>query len=70
MSPEELEAALQNAKHEMFNMRFQRRIGQLPDPNRISAVKHEIARLLTVRRERELWAEYEASVSGANEDTE
>lgn len=60
MTAEELDAALENARQEMFNLRIQHVTGRLPDTSRIRTVRQEIARLLTVRGERQLWAAYEA----------
>ena len=51
-----LTARLREAKEELFNLRFQIVTGQLDDPRRIKAVKREIARILTVQREREMAA--------------
>ena len=60
MSDEDLTEALTEARKEMFNLRFQKTLGQISDTNRPRALRRQIARLLTIRRERELWAEYEA----------
>ncbi len=57
MTPAELLGALDDAKEELFNLRFQWESGQLEDYTRIRILKKEIARLLTVLRERELAAE-------------
>jgi large subunit ribosomal protein L29 len=54
MSDTDLAAALENAHQEMFNLRFQLAAGQLSDTSRLSTVRRDVARLLTVRREREL----------------
>ncbi|HEX7586710.1 MAG TPA: 50S ribosomal protein L29 [Anaerolineae bacterium] len=37
---------------ELFNLRFQRAAGQQPNFNRVSQVKHDIARVKTIQRER------------------
>ena len=50
---DELRQALAEGKEELFNLRFQVVTGQLDDPRRIKTVKREIARILTVMRERE-----------------
>ena len=68
MSDVEMKEALDSVHKEMFNLRFQRSVGQLSDPNRLRFLRQDHARLLTIRRERELWAEYEAS--GAAPETE
>ena len=41
-----------NAKGELFNLRFQNAINQLDNPHRINDVKHDIARVMTVLREK------------------
>ncbi|MCD8391241.1 MAG: 50S ribosomal protein L29 [Firmicutes bacterium] len=53
-STAELEEALAENKHELFNLRFQNAINQLDNPHRITEVKKTIARILTIIREREL----------------
>ncbi|GAB3885288.1 50S ribosomal protein L29 [Microbispora bryophytorum] len=45
---------LKEAKEELFNLRFQSATGQLESYGRLRAVRHEIARIYTVMREREL----------------
>jgi large subunit ribosomal protein L29 len=54
MSDEELREALVEAKGERFNLRFQVATNQLDNIARMREVKKEIARILTVLREREL----------------
>ncbi len=56
MSPEELDRRLGGLKEELFNLRFQLATNQLENPHRITDVKHDIARVKTVIRERELGA--------------
>lgn len=51
---ERLLEELKKAKEELFNLRFQSATGQLESHGRIRAVKRDIARIHTVRREREL----------------
>ncbi len=52
MSREELEAKLADLKKELFNLRFQLAIHQLDNPHKITDVKHDIARVMTVIREK------------------
>ena len=52
MSSEQLEAKLKELKDELFNLRFQLAINQLENTNRISEVKHDIARVMTVMNEK------------------
>jgi large subunit ribosomal protein L29 len=51
---DELETRLREAKEELFNLRFQMATGQLDNNRRLRAVRHEIARIYTILREREL----------------
>jgi large subunit ribosomal protein L29 len=53
MSREELVEALAEAKEEQFNLRFQLATNQLDNHARIKDVRRDIARILTVLRERE-----------------
>ena len=51
---EEIEGFLKKSKEELFNLRFQSATGQLENTARLKAVKHDIARMYTILREREL----------------
>ncbi|MGN0517255.1 MAG: 50S ribosomal protein L29 [Acutalibacteraceae bacterium] len=51
LSALELEDKLKDLKEELFNLRFQLAMNQLDNPMRISAVKKDIARILTVLSE-------------------
>ncbi len=53
-SEQELDDKLAEAKIELFNLRFQAATGQLESHGRLRAVRKEIARIYTVKREREL----------------
>lgn len=54
LTDEELDRKLAELKEELFNLRFQLATGQLDNPMRVKAVRKDIARVHTVRREREL----------------
>ncbi len=54
LTDEELTERLREMKAEKFNLRFQLATNQLDNTARIREVKKEIARILTVMREREL----------------
>ena len=54
LSAEDLNKKLLELKDELFKLRFQQAINQLDNPTRISAVKKDIARVLTLQREAEL----------------
>jgi large subunit ribosomal protein L29 len=53
MTDVELERALAERRQELFNLRFQSATGALENPARLKLAKREIARILTVRNERE-----------------
>jgi len=53
---DELRQKFDESKEELFNLRFQVVTGQLDNPRRIKEVKREIARVLTVMRERDIAA--------------
>ena len=57
MTSENLRTRLQETRRELFNLRQQWFAGSLQDHNRLRAVRKDIARILTVLRERELTAE-------------
>ena len=57
MSMQELQGQLDEFKEEYFNLRFQRTSGQLEDVNRLRITRRNIARLMTIVREKELEAE-------------
>ena len=52
MTPEQLNAKLGELKTELFNLRFQLEVQQLENPHKIKDVKHDIARVMTVLREK------------------
>ena len=52
LTAEQLEAKLKELKEELFNLRFQLAINQLENPHRITAVKRDIARIMTVLNEK------------------
>ena len=54
METAEIESKLDDSREEQFKLRFQFRTGQLTDYSRLSVTRRNIARMLTVLREREL----------------
>ena len=60
MSSAELETKLMDLKKDLFNLRLQHATNQLDNPQRIAAVKKDIARVLTEQRAREIAAEKSA----------
>jgi large subunit ribosomal protein L29 len=67
---EELDTKLAEAKAELFNLRFQAATGQLESHGRLRAVRKEIARIYTVKRERELGIVTVAEETAEQEDTD
>ena len=61
---------LESDKEELFNLRFQLATGQLDNPMRIKQVRHEVARILTIVREREIDAELEDEQISVSADAE
>ena len=57
MSNEELTAKIAELKEELFNLRFRLATGQLENVMQLSAVRKDIARALTVQRQKQLKAD-------------
>jgi large subunit ribosomal protein L29 len=53
LTSDELEHRLAEARRELFDVRFQAATGALENTARLQLAKREIARILTVRHERE-----------------
>ena len=53
LTDDELEHRLGEMRRELFNLRFQAATGALESTARLKLTKREIARILTVRHERE-----------------
>jgi large subunit ribosomal protein L29 len=64
LEDDELITKLKESKEELFNLRFQSATGQLDNNKRLQTVRHDIARIYTVMRERELGLTA-APISGA-----
>ena len=53
MTDDELEEKMVATRKELFNLRFQSATGALENSARLQSAKREIARILTVKTERE-----------------
>jgi len=53
MTDEELEEKMGETRKELYNLRFQSATGALENSARLRSAKREIARILTVKTERE-----------------
>jgi large subunit ribosomal protein L29 len=62
LDAEELDARLLEVKAELFNLRFQHVTGQLDNYARLGQLRHDLARILTVMRAREIQAAEEEQV--------
>jgi len=56
LSNDELHGRLSDAREELMNLRFQQATGELTDFTRLRYTRRQIARLLTILRQRELRA--------------
>lgn len=53
LTTEEINTKLFESKQELFNLRFQQATGNLEKPSRLRELRHTVARLKTVLKERE-----------------
>lgn len=56
LSDDEIKTKLEETSEEFFNLRFQFAIGQIKDPNRLTSLKRDMARMKTILTERKLAA--------------
>jgi large subunit ribosomal protein L29 len=56
LTDDQLVERAESAKEELFNLRFQLATGQLDNSSTIKKVRHEIARIATVIRQRDIEA--------------
>jgi large subunit ribosomal protein L29 len=68
LTEDQLLERAESAKEELFNLRFQLATGQLDNPSMIKKVRHEIARIATVMREREIETELDAALAAAEDE--
>lgn len=52
LTDDEIATKLEEAYEELFNLRFQFAIGQIKDPNQMTRLKRDIARMKTILNER------------------
>ena len=67
LTDEQLLERADSAKEELFNLRFQLATGQLDDSSSIKKIRHEIARIATVMRQRDIEATRSALTDAATE---
>lgn len=56
LTNEELVSQLENMKKELFNLRLSHATGQLSNPKSLTNCKKDIARVMTILRQREIGA--------------
>lgn len=54
LSSDELRARAQDLREQMLKLRFQKSTGQIESPEMLSSLRRDLARALTVLREREI----------------
>ncbi|CUU01203.1 LSU ribosomal protein L29P [Candidatus Thermokryptus mobilis] len=54
LSDEEIKQRIKELEEELFNLRFQKALGQLEKPHRFKMIRKDIARMKTILREREI----------------
>ena len=53
LEADELDGRLRTARRELYELRFKHAVGQLENSSQISKVRHDIARIMTVLRQRD-----------------
>lgn len=53
LTTEDIQKKIAETKEELFNLRFQQATGSLEKPHRVRELRHTVARLKTVLKERE-----------------
>jgi len=61
LTDEQIEATIDELREEMRHLRFEDAVGRMTNTARIGNIKRDIARLLTIRSERQLAARIEAA---------
>jgi len=52
LSNEDLQSKEKNLKKELFDLKYQRKIGRVEKPSRFKLIRRDIARILTILNER------------------
>jgi large subunit ribosomal protein L29 len=52
MTPDQLDEEIARLRKERFNLRFQKATGQIENTARVRAVRRDIARMITIAREK------------------
>jgi large subunit ribosomal protein L29 len=65
LNTEELRQRLQALKKELFDLRMEKAVGKLSKPHRFQLLRRDVARILTILRERDRLEPPADSVEGA-----
>jgi len=60
LSTEELVQKEKNLKKDLYDLNYQRKLGAVEKPSRFKLIKHDIARIFTIIRERQIANERDA----------
>jgi large subunit ribosomal protein L29 len=66
MSESELEVRERDLREQLFKLRFQKTTGQVENAARLRAVRSDLARVLTVQRQRQLGVARDAETASAS----
>lgn len=66
LSPDELKAKSEELREQLLKLRFQQSTGQIESPQMLGRARKDIARVMTVLRERELGIETPAALVEAD----
>ncbi|MEX0984478.1 MAG: 50S ribosomal protein L29 [Actinomycetota bacterium] len=66
---DELLVRMEAAKEELFNLRFQLATGQLDNTTRLRVLRHDVARIATALRQREIEQELYARAGTTEEES-
>ncbi|MCI0458510.1 MAG: 50S ribosomal protein L29 [Gemmataceae bacterium] len=64
MSDEQLMLSLRDVQKNLFHLRFQSATDRLETPSEITKAKREVARIMTIQRERQLERERQGAAAG------
>lgn len=70
MSPDELDTKAQELREQLLKLRFQQSTGQIESPQMLRGVRKDIARILTVRRQKEIAAKAASAAAPGAESNE
>tara|TARA_B100000809_G_C14877257_1_gene437825 strand:+ start:118 stop:345 length:228 start_codon:yes stop_codon:yes gene_type:complete len=67
LSLEELDRHIDEEREKLFNLRFRTAIGQETDTSQFRKARHNLARMMTIRRERGLVSVDNSQIEGQND---